>query len=62
MLLPHLSEKCIIFMPLFPTCRGKCYLKLSANGSPTKILYGRGGISGYTLRLCKMDNGEFNVT
>ncbi|XP_046504759.1 coagulation factor XI isoform X1 [Equus quagga] len=36
--------------------KGKCYLKLSSNGSPTKILYGRGGISGYTLRLCKMDN------
>ncbi|XP_016863373.1 coagulation factor XI isoform X12 [Homo sapiens] len=36
--------------------RGKCYLKLSSNGSPTKILHGRGGISGYTLRLCKMDN------
>lgn len=43
-------------------CRGKCYLKLSSNGSPTKILHGRGGISGYTLRLCKMDNGEYNVT
>ncbi|XP_048186781.1 coagulation factor XI [Perognathus longimembris pacificus] len=37
-------------------CRGKCYLKLSSNGSPTKILHGRRGISGYTLRLCKMDN------
>ncbi|PNJ27658.1 coagulation factor XI [Pongo abelii] len=37
--------------------KGKCYLKLSSNGSPTKILHGRGGISGYTLRLCKMDNG-----
>ncbi|XP_003412485.1 coagulation factor XI isoform X1 [Loxodonta africana] len=36
--------------------KGKCYLKLSLNGSPTKILHGRGGISGYTLRLCKMDN------
>ncbi|XP_045309989.1 coagulation factor XI isoform X1 [Leopardus geoffroyi] len=36
--------------------KGKCYLKLSANGSPTKILHGRGGVSGYTLRLCKMDN------
>ncbi|XP_054422117.1 coagulation factor XI [Pteronotus mesoamericanus] len=35
---------------------GKCYLKLSSNGSPTKILHGRGGVSGYTLRLCKMDN------
>ncbi|XP_016041306.1 coagulation factor XI isoform X2 [Erinaceus europaeus] len=31
--------------------KGKCYLKLSSNGSPTKILHGRGGISGYTLRL-----------
>lgn len=51
-----------VYTILFPTCRGKCYLKLSSNGSPTKILYGRGGISGYTLRLCKMDNGEFNVT
>ncbi|XP_008851827.1 coagulation factor XI isoform X1 [Nannospalax galili] len=36
--------------------KGKCYLKLSSNGSPTRILHGRGGISGYTLRLCKMDN------
>ncbi|KAM9194677.1 coagulation factor XI isoform 2-T2 [Dugong dugon] len=36
--------------------KGKCYLKLSLNGSPTKILHGRGGISGYTLRLCRMDN------
>uniref|UniRef100_A0A8C5K4E9 Coagulation factor XI n=1 Tax=Jaculus jaculus TaxID=51337 RepID=A0A8C5K4E9_JACJA len=36
--------------------KGKCYLKLSSNGSPTKILHGRGGISGYTLRLCKMEN------
>uniref|UniRef100_A0A8D0HZ25 Coagulation factor XI n=2 Tax=Sus scrofa TaxID=9823 RepID=A0A8D0HZ25_PIG len=36
--------------------KGKCYLKLSSNGSPTKILHGRGSISGYTLRLCKMDN------
>ncbi|XP_006160530.1 coagulation factor XI [Tupaia chinensis] len=36
--------------------KGKCHLKLSSNGSPTKILHGRGGISGYTLRLCKMDN------
>ncbi|KAI4529679.1 hypothetical protein MG293_020357 [Ovis ammon polii] len=36
--------------------KGKCYLKLSANGSPTKILHGTGSISGYTLRLCKMDN------
>ncbi|XP_042637925.1 coagulation factor XI [Orycteropus afer afer] len=36
--------------------KGKCYLKFSVNGSPTKILHGRGGISGYTLRLCKMDN------
>ncbi|XP_040587877.1 coagulation factor XI isoform X1 [Mesocricetus auratus] len=36
--------------------RGRCYLKLSSNGSPTRILHGRGGISGYTLRLCKMDN------
>lgn len=42
-------------------CRGKCYLKLSSNGSPTKILHGRGGISGYTLRLCKMDNGKCDV-
>uniref|UniRef100_A0A0G2K4I9 Coagulation factor XI n=1 Tax=Rattus norvegicus TaxID=10116 RepID=A0A0G2K4I9_RAT len=36
--------------------KGRCYLKLSSNGSPTRILHGRGGISGYTLRLCKMDN------
>ncbi|XP_016064478.1 PREDICTED: coagulation factor XI [Miniopterus natalensis] len=36
--------------------KGKCYLKLSSNGSPTKILHGTGSISGYTLRLYKMDN------
>ncbi|XP_077000687.1 coagulation factor XI [Tamandua tetradactyla] len=36
--------------------KGKCYLKLSSNGSPTKIIYGVGGISGYTRRLCKLDN------
>ncbi|XP_058526390.1 coagulation factor XI [Ochotona princeps] len=36
--------------------KGRCYLKLSSNGSPTKILHGKGSISGYTLRLCKMDN------
>ncbi|XP_028932215.1 coagulation factor XI isoform X1 [Ornithorhynchus anatinus] len=36
--------------------RGKCSLKMSSNGSPSKIVYGRGGISGYTLRLCQMDN------
>ncbi|XP_051025817.1 coagulation factor XI [Acomys russatus] len=36
--------------------KGRCYLKLSSNGSPTRILHGMGGISGYTLRLCKMDN------
>ncbi|XP_006882345.1 PREDICTED: coagulation factor XI-like [Elephantulus edwardii] len=41
---------------------GKCYLKLSLNGSPTKILHGRGGISGYTLRLCKMDNDKIQNT
>ncbi|XP_023370651.1 coagulation factor XI isoform X4 [Otolemur garnettii] len=40
--------------------KGKCYLKLSSNGSPTKILHGSGGISGYTLRLCKMDNGAYS--
>ncbi|XP_057608705.1 coagulation factor XI isoform X2 [Chionomys nivalis] len=36
--------------------KGRCSLKLSSNGSPTRILHGRGSISGYTLRLCKMDN------
>ncbi|XP_044536666.1 coagulation factor XI [Gracilinanus agilis] len=40
--------------------KGKCYLKMSSNGSPTKILYGKGGISGYTLRLCKMENACTN--
>uniref|UniRef100_A0A0D9S2M6 Coagulation factor XI n=1 Tax=Chlorocebus sabaeus TaxID=60711 RepID=A0A0D9S2M6_CHLSB len=47
------------YVPAHASChegKGKCYLKLSSNGSPTKILHGRGGISGYTLRLCKMDN------
>lgn len=59
---PPLWEVHCIYTTLFPTCRSKCYLKLSSNGSPTNILHARGGISGYTLRLCKMDNGEFNVT
>ncbi|CAO2612017.1 Coagulation factor XI, partial [Lemmus lemmus] len=36
--------------------KGRCSLKLTSSGSPTRILHGRGGISGYTLRLCKMDN------
>nr|XP_048311625.1 coagulation factor XI isoform X2 [Myodes glareolus] len=36
--------------------KGRCSLKLSSNGSPTRILHGTGGVSGYTLRLCKMDN------
>ncbi|XP_005373486.1 PREDICTED: coagulation factor XI isoform X1 [Chinchilla lanigera] len=47
------------YLPPQESCnerKGKCYLKLSSNGSPTKILHGRGSISGYTLRLCKMDN------
>ena len=59
---PACWEMSYVYTILLPTCRGKCYLKLSANGSPTKILHGTGSISGYTLRLCKMDNGEFNVT
>ncbi|XP_075466235.1 plasma kallikrein [Ascaphus truei] len=31
----------------------KCHLKMSSNGLPTGILHGRGGISGFSLRLCK---------
>ncbi|XP_015999399.2 coagulation factor XI isoform X1 [Rousettus aegyptiacus] len=48
-----------IYSPSQESCnrkKSKCYLKLSSNGSPTNILHARGGISGYTLRLCKMDN------
>ncbi|KAM9330415.1 plasma kallikrein [Gastrophryne carolinensis] len=31
----------------------KCYLKMSSNGLPTLIEHGKGGISGFSLRLCK---------
>ncbi|XP_052018129.1 plasma kallikrein [Apodemus sylvaticus] len=31
----------------------KCSLKLSTDGSPTRITYGAQGSSGYSLRLCK---------
>ncbi|XP_023555442.1 coagulation factor XI isoform X2 [Octodon degus] len=47
------------YLPPQESCKerkGRCYLKLSSNGSPTKILHGTGSISGYTLRLCEMDN------
>ncbi|XP_053556826.1 coagulation factor XI [Bombina bombina] len=33
------------------TC--KCHLKISSNGLPTGISHGKGGISGFSLRLCK---------
>ncbi|XP_020836212.1 plasma kallikrein-like isoform X2 [Phascolarctos cinereus] len=33
--------------------RCKCSLKISLNGSPTRIVYGTEGTSGYTLRMCK---------
>ncbi|XP_071068711.1 coagulation factor XI isoform X2 [Dasypus novemcinctus] len=50
------SVRCQFFTYAPSQEKGRCYLKLSSNGSPTKILHGTGGISGYTLRLCKMDN------
>lgn len=59
---PISSRGASFYTILFPPCRGRCYLKLSSNGSPTKILHGGGGVSGYTLRLCKMDNGELDIT
>ncbi|XP_036619446.1 plasma kallikrein [Trichosurus vulpecula] len=31
----------------------KCSLKMSSNGSPTRIVYGTKATSGYTLRMCK---------
>ncbi|XP_018409394.1 PREDICTED: plasma kallikrein-like [Nanorana parkeri] len=31
----------------------KCYLKMSSNGLPTAIEHGKGGISGFSMRLCK---------
>ncbi|XP_047407227.1 plasma kallikrein [Sciurus carolinensis] len=37
-------------------CKGekcKCSLRLSSDGSPTRITYGIQGTSGYSLRLCK---------
>ncbi|XP_077333482.1 plasma kallikrein [Lithobates pipiens] len=30
----------------------KCYLKMSSNGLPTAIEHGKGGISGFSMRLC----------
>ncbi|XP_023444323.1 plasma kallikrein isoform X2 [Dasypus novemcinctus] len=36
----------------------KCSLKLSLDGSPTKITYGTQGSSGYSLRLCKREEGS----
>ncbi|XP_037687120.1 plasma kallikrein [Choloepus didactylus] len=47
---------------LFPEdCQGekcKCSLKLSLDGSPTRITYGSQGSSGYSLRLCKIEEGS----
>ncbi|XP_053311182.1 plasma kallikrein isoform X2 [Spea bombifrons] len=31
----------------------KCHLKMSSNGLPTSILHGKGGISGFSLRMCR---------
>ncbi|XP_034627936.1 plasma kallikrein [Trachemys scripta elegans] len=45
------------YFPLQESCnkegKCKCYLRMSSNGSPTGIVYEKGRISGYTLRLCK---------
>ncbi|KAM5191475.1 plasma kallikrein [Mantella aurantiaca] len=32
----------------------KCYLKMSSNGLPTAIEHGKGGISGFSMRLCNI--------
>lgn len=37
--IPSFQEVHHIYTILFPTCRGKCYLKISSNGSPSKILH-----------------------
>lgn len=57
--LEHLSVDRVMLILYVLNHRGRCSLKLSSNGSPTRILHGTGGVSGYTLRLCKMDNGEY---
>ncbi|XP_072262953.1 plasma kallikrein-like [Pyxicephalus adspersus] len=40
-------------MDLLCSPRCKCYLKMSSNGLPTAIEHGKGGISGFSMRLCK---------
>ncbi|KAM4807670.1 plasma kallikrein [Rhinophrynus dorsalis] len=44
------------YRPLQSSCaqnKCKCHLKISNSGLPTGIQHGRGGISGFSLRLCK---------
>ncbi|EFB25442.1 hypothetical protein PANDA_012582, partial [Ailuropoda melanoleuca] len=46
-------------------CRGekcKCSLRLSSDGSPTRITYGTHASSGYSLRLCKSGDGSVCTT
>ncbi|KAM5264652.1 plasma kallikrein [Ctenodactylus gundi] len=46
-------------------CKGekcKCFLRLSSDGSPTRITYGTQGRSGYSLRLCKAGDSSACAT
>ncbi|EHB10963.1 Plasma kallikrein [Heterocephalus glaber] len=46
-------------------CKGekcKCSLRLSLNGSPTRISHGTQGSSGYSLRLCKTGDSSVCTT
>nr|XP_044995577.1 plasma kallikrein [Jaculus jaculus] len=46
-------------------CKGekcKCSLRLSVDGSPTRITYGAQGSSGYSLRLCKAGDSSVCTT
>ncbi|XP_045641702.1 plasma kallikrein isoform X1 [Ursus americanus] len=46
-------------------CRGekcKCSLRLSSDGSPTRITYGTHASSGYSLRLCRSGDGSVCTT
>uniref|UniRef100_H0V4A7 Kallikrein B1 n=1 Tax=Cavia porcellus TaxID=10141 RepID=H0V4A7_CAVPO len=46
-------------------CKGekcKCFLRLSSDGSPTRITYGVQGSAGYSLRLCKTEDSSVCTT
>ncbi|XP_017718125.1 PREDICTED: plasma kallikrein isoform X3 [Rhinopithecus bieti] len=40
----------------------KCFLRLSSDGSPTRITYGTQGSSGYSLRLCNTGDSSVCTT